>query len=146
MWNVICEMWKDITLEGQQMASVNCFQSSSLMCTLSLSTGVGFDREASVRCSLVHSQSVLQRRRKLRRRKTITGIPRQVQQDMGTAVCLLYCLSVPDLQVLSSPLSQLTVMLLFFFYVSLPEWFNPILFSGVPPFRLEQILHLPEFH
>lgn len=45
--------------------------------------GVGFDREASARCSLVHSQSVLQRRRKLRRRKTITGIPKRVQQDMG---------------------------------------------------------------
>ncbi|XP_056305075.1 actin remodeling regulator NHS [Danio aesculapii] len=47
-------------------------------------TGVGFDREASVRCSLVHSQSVLQRRRKLRRRKTITGIPRRVQQDLDS--------------------------------------------------------------
>ncbi|MGH0142455.1 UNVERIFIED_CONTAM: hypothetical protein FKN15_076623 [Acipenser sinensis] len=46
-------------------------------------TGVGFDREASVRCSLVHSQSVLQRRRKLRRRKTISGIPRRVQQEIG---------------------------------------------------------------
>lgn len=45
--------------------------------------GVGFDREASARCSLVHSQSVLQRRRKLRRRKTITGIPKRVQHDMG---------------------------------------------------------------
>ncbi|XP_028837200.1 Nance-Horan syndrome protein isoform X2 [Denticeps clupeoides] len=47
-------------------------------------TGVSFDREASARCSLVHSQSVLQRRRKLRRRKTITGIPRRVQQDMDS--------------------------------------------------------------
>ncbi|XP_051736108.1 actin remodeling regulator NHS isoform X3 [Ctenopharyngodon idella] len=47
-------------------------------------TGVGFNREASVRCSLVHSQSVLQRRRKLRRRKTITGIPRRVQQDLDS--------------------------------------------------------------
>uniref|UniRef100_A0A3B3Z645 Nance-Horan syndrome b (congenital cataracts and dental anomalies) n=1 Tax=Poecilia mexicana TaxID=48701 RepID=A0A3B3Z645_9TELE len=47
-------------------------------------TGVGFDREASARCSLVHSQSVLQRRRKLRRRKTITGIPKRVQQDMDS--------------------------------------------------------------
>ncbi|XP_063067975.1 actin remodeling regulator NHS [Engraulis encrasicolus] len=47
-------------------------------------SGVGFDREASARCSLVHSQSVLQRRRKLRRRKTITGIPRRVQQDMDS--------------------------------------------------------------
>ncbi|XP_061089932.1 actin remodeling regulator NHS-like [Conger conger] len=45
---------------------------------------VGFDREASVRCSLVHSQSVLQRRRKLRRRKTISGIPRRVQQDLDS--------------------------------------------------------------
>lgn len=45
--------------------------------------GVGFDREASARCSLVHSQSVLQRRRKLRRRKTITGIPKRVQHDIG---------------------------------------------------------------
>lgn len=45
--------------------------------------GVGFDREASARCSLVHSQSVLQRRRKLRRRKTITGIPKRVHHDMG---------------------------------------------------------------
>ncbi|XP_018584956.2 Nance-Horan syndrome protein-like isoform X1 [Scleropages formosus] len=44
-------------------------------------SGIGFDREASVRCSLVHSQSVLQRRRKLRRRKTISGIPRRVQQE-----------------------------------------------------------------
>ncbi|XP_033867939.2 actin remodeling regulator NHS-like isoform X2 [Acipenser ruthenus] len=47
-------------------------------------TGVGFDREASVRCSLVHSQSVLQRRRKLRRRKTISGIPRRVQQEIDS--------------------------------------------------------------
>ncbi|XP_055040281.2 actin remodeling regulator NHS isoform X2 [Misgurnus anguillicaudatus] len=47
-------------------------------------TGVGFDRDASARCSLVHSQSVLQRRRKLRRRKTITGIPKRVQQDMDS--------------------------------------------------------------
>ncbi|XP_062871583.1 actin remodeling regulator NHS isoform X2 [Trichomycterus rosablanca] len=44
-------------------------------------TGAGFDRDASVRCSLVHSQSVLQRRRKLKRRKTVAGIPRRVQQD-----------------------------------------------------------------
>ncbi|XP_061593904.1 actin remodeling regulator NHS isoform X2 [Cololabis saira] len=45
-------------------------------------TGLGFDRDASVRCSLVHSQSVLQRRRKLRRRRTVAGVPRQVQRDL----------------------------------------------------------------
>ncbi|XP_061153272.1 actin remodeling regulator NHS-like isoform X1 [Syngnathus typhle] len=42
-------------------------------------TGVGFDRDASVRCSLVHSQSLLQRRKKLRRRRTVAGVPRQLQ-------------------------------------------------------------------
>ncbi|XP_060934822.1 actin remodeling regulator NHS [Limanda limanda] len=47
-------------------------------------TGLGFDRDASVRCSLVHSQSLLQRRRKLRRRRTVAGIPRQVQQDLDS--------------------------------------------------------------
>ncbi|XP_014848435.1 PREDICTED: Nance-Horan syndrome protein-like isoform X2 [Poecilia mexicana] len=47
-------------------------------------TGVGFDRDASVRCSLVHSQSLLQRRRKLRRRRTVAGFPRQVQQDFDS--------------------------------------------------------------
>uniref|UniRef100_A0A3Q3DNL2 NHS actin remodeling regulator n=1 Tax=Hippocampus comes TaxID=109280 RepID=A0A3Q3DNL2_HIPCM len=52
-------------------------------CIIPINVTVGFDREASARCSLVHSQSVLQRRRKLRRRKTITGIPKRVQQDMA---------------------------------------------------------------
>ncbi|KAM6938741.1 actin remodeling regulator NHS [Lycodopsis pacificus] len=47
-------------------------------------TGVGFDRDASVRCSLVHSQSVLQRRRKLRRRRTVAGVPRQVQRGLDS--------------------------------------------------------------
>uniref|UniRef100_A0A4W5K7Z4 Uncharacterized protein n=1 Tax=Hucho hucho TaxID=62062 RepID=A0A4W5K7Z4_9TELE len=46
-------------------------------------TGVQFHRDASVHCSLIHSQSILQRRRKLRRRKTVIGIPRSVQQDLG---------------------------------------------------------------
>lgn len=53
-----------------------------LTCPIS-AAGVGFDRDASVRCSLVHSQSLLQRRRKLRRRRTVAGFPRQVQQDFG---------------------------------------------------------------
>ncbi|XP_017279003.1 Nance-Horan syndrome protein isoform X3 [Kryptolebias marmoratus] len=47
-------------------------------------TGLGFDRDASVRCSLVHSQSLLQRRRKLRRRRTVASFPRQVQQDLDS--------------------------------------------------------------
>ncbi|XP_037554258.1 Nance-Horan syndrome protein [Nematolebias whitei] len=47
-------------------------------------TGLGFDRDASVRCSLVYSQSLLQRRRKLRRRRTVACVPRQVQQDLDS--------------------------------------------------------------
>uniref|UniRef100_A0A1A8C0N7 Nance-Horan syndrome a n=3 Tax=Nothobranchius kadleci TaxID=1051664 RepID=A0A1A8C0N7_NOTKA len=47
-------------------------------------TGLGFDRDVSVRCSLVHSQSLLQRRRKLRRRRTVAGVPRPVQQDLDS--------------------------------------------------------------
>lgn len=62
-----------------------CLAGTECLYFLFFFTGVGFDREASARCSLVHSQSVLQRRRKLRRRKTITGIPKRVQQDMGMA-------------------------------------------------------------
>ncbi|XP_042190110.1 Nance-Horan syndrome protein [Callorhinchus milii] len=47
-------------------------------------TGVGFERQVSGRYSFVHPQSVLQRRRKLRRRKTISGIPRRVPQEIDS--------------------------------------------------------------
>ncbi|XP_068614899.1 actin remodeling regulator NHS-like [Brachionichthys hirsutus] len=68
---------------SDQKASADSNSISSCIIPINV-TGVGFDREASARCSLVHSQSVLQRRRKLRRRKTITGIPKRVQQDMDS--------------------------------------------------------------
>ncbi|XP_061680202.1 actin remodeling regulator NHS-like isoform X2 [Syngnathoides biaculeatus] len=42
-------------------------------------TGAGFDRDAGARRSLVHSQSLLQRRRKLRRRRTLAGVPGQLR-------------------------------------------------------------------
>ncbi|XP_017342192.1 actin remodeling regulator NHS isoform X2 [Ictalurus punctatus] len=64
-------------MKSQSQAIVSCVVPIDV-------TGAGFDRDASVRCSLAYSQSVLQRRRKLRRRKTITGIPRQVQQDLDS--------------------------------------------------------------
>ncbi|XP_076846228.1 actin remodeling regulator NHS isoform X2 [Brachyhypopomus gauderio] len=51
-------------------------------CTVPIDvTGAGFDREASVRYSLVHSQSVLQRRRKPRRRRTGVAVPRRGQHE-----------------------------------------------------------------
>ncbi|XP_026995503.2 Nance-Horan syndrome protein [Tachysurus fulvidraco] len=64
-------------MKSQSQAIVSCVVPIDV-------TGAGFDRDASVRCSLVYSQSVLQRRRKLRRRKTITGIPRPVCQDLDS--------------------------------------------------------------
>ncbi|KAM9445130.1 actin remodeling regulator NHS [Clarias gariepinus] len=64
-------------MKSQSQAVVSCLVPIDV-------TGAGFDRDASVRSSLVYSQSVLQRRRKLRRRKTITGIPRQLQQDFDS--------------------------------------------------------------
>ncbi|XP_047231234.1 Nance-Horan syndrome protein isoform X2 [Girardinichthys multiradiatus] len=70
-------------------------------------TGVGFDRDASVRCSLVHSQSLLQRRRKLRRRRTVAGIPRQVQQDFDFDERTVIVHTTADI----SPTEELTIHL-----------------------------------
>ncbi|XP_055500900.1 actin remodeling regulator NHS isoform X2 [Leucoraja erinacea] len=47
-------------------------------------TGVGFERQVIGRYSFAHPQSALQRRRKLKRRKTISGLPRRVQQEIGS--------------------------------------------------------------
>ncbi|XP_072440542.1 actin remodeling regulator NHS isoform X2 [Chiloscyllium punctatum] len=47
-------------------------------------TGVGFERQVIGRYSFVHPQSVLHRRRKLKRRKTISGIPRRVHQEIDS--------------------------------------------------------------
>ncbi|XP_051870471.1 actin remodeling regulator NHS isoform X3 [Pristis pectinata] len=46
-------------------------------------TGVGFERQIIGRYSFAHPQSALQRRRKLKRRKTISGLPRRVQQEIA---------------------------------------------------------------
>ncbi|XP_019742313.1 Nance-Horan syndrome protein [Hippocampus comes] len=74
---------ENVSHSDQKTTSDDSLAVSSCIIPINV-TGVGFDREASARCSLVHSQSVLQRRRKLRRRKTITGIPKRVQQDMDS--------------------------------------------------------------
>lgn len=64
-------------IKSQSQAVVSCVVPIDI-------TGAVFDRDASVRCSLVYSQSVIQRRRKLRRRKTIPGFSRQEQQDLDS--------------------------------------------------------------
>ncbi|XP_059842687.1 NHS-like protein 1 isoform X3 [Hypanus sabinus] len=47
-------------------------------------TGESFDRQASCRRSLVHSDSPLRRTTKIKRRRTITGLPEAVQKELGT--------------------------------------------------------------
>ncbi|XP_062912532.1 NHS-like protein 1 isoform X2 [Mobula hypostoma] len=47
-------------------------------------TGESFDRQASCRRSLVHSNSPLRRTTKIKRRRTITGLPEAVQKELGT--------------------------------------------------------------
>ncbi|KAM3856606.1 NHS-like protein 1 isoform 6-T6 [Vipera latastei] len=47
-------------------------------------TGENFDRQASIRRSLIYTDSVVRRPKKMKRRKTITGIPDNIQRELGT--------------------------------------------------------------
>ncbi|KAM3856602.1 NHS-like protein 1 isoform 2-T2 [Vipera latastei] len=46
-------------------------------------TGENFDRQASIRRSLIYTDSVVRRPKKMKRRKTITGIPDNIQRELG---------------------------------------------------------------
>ncbi|XP_067844537.1 NHS-like protein 1 [Heptranchias perlo] len=48
-------------------------------------TGESFDRQAGTRRSLVRSDTALRRPAKIKRRKTITGLPENIQKELGTA-------------------------------------------------------------
>ncbi|XP_075270064.1 NHS-like protein 1 isoform X9 [Opisthocomus hoazin] len=50
-------------------------------------TGENFDRQASIRRSLIYTDTVVRRPKKVKRRKTITGIPDNIQKELavGTA-------------------------------------------------------------
>ncbi|XP_072499545.1 NHS-like protein 1 isoform X3 [Notamacropus eugenii] len=47
-------------------------------------TGENFDRQASLRRSLIYTDTVVRRPKKVRRRKTITGIPDSIQKELAT--------------------------------------------------------------
>ncbi|XP_069786820.1 NHS-like protein 1 isoform X2 [Narcine bancroftii] len=51
-------------------------------------TGESFDRQAGNRRSLVHSNTPLRRPTKIKRRKTITGLPESVQKELGSGQSL----------------------------------------------------------
>ncbi|XP_034526676.1 NHS-like protein 1 [Ailuropoda melanoleuca] len=48
-------------------------------------TGENFDRQASLRRSLIYTDTLVRRPKKVKRRKTITGIPDNIQKELGMA-------------------------------------------------------------
>ncbi|XP_036405492.1 NHS-like protein 1 isoform X2 [Megalops cyprinoides] len=46
-------------------------------------TGENFDRQASIRRSLVNTDTVVRRSKKVKRRKTITGVPDNIQKELA---------------------------------------------------------------
>ncbi|NWV91740.1 NHSL1 protein, partial [Machaerirhynchus nigripectus] len=46
-------------------------------------TGENFDRQASIRRSLIYTDTVVRRPKKVKRRKTITGIPDNIQKELA---------------------------------------------------------------
>uniref|UniRef100_A0ABM5G3C5 NHS-like protein 1 isoform X4 n=1 Tax=Pogona vitticeps TaxID=103695 RepID=A0ABM5G3C5_9SAUR len=63
-------------------------------------TGENFDRQASIRRSLIYTDTVVRRPKKVKRRKTITGIPDSIQRELavgtGKSDFRSHSLCVPD--------------------------------------------------
>ncbi|XP_063165431.1 NHS-like protein 1 isoform X2 [Candoia aspera] len=62
-------------------------------------TGENFDRQASIRRSLIYTDIVVRRPKKVKRRKTITGVPDSIQRELvGNGKCDIrgHSLCVPD--------------------------------------------------
>ncbi|XP_075718540.1 NHS-like protein 1 [Rhinoderma darwinii] len=47
-------------------------------------TGENFDRQANIRRSLIHTDTVVRRPKKVNRRKTITGVPDNIQKELAS--------------------------------------------------------------
>uniref|UniRef100_A0A8C0M2F4 Uncharacterized protein n=1 Tax=Canis lupus familiaris TaxID=9615 RepID=A0A8C0M2F4_CANLF len=47
--------------------------------------GENFDRQASLRRSLIYTDTLVRRPKKVKRRKTITGVPDNIQKELGMA-------------------------------------------------------------
>uniref|UniRef100_A0A8C6Z8S7 Secreted protein n=1 Tax=Nothoprocta perdicaria TaxID=30464 RepID=A0A8C6Z8S7_NOTPE len=56
-----------------------------LLCLFYRAVGENFDRQASIRRSLIYTDTVVRRPKKVKRRKTITGIPDNIQKELGMA-------------------------------------------------------------
>lgn len=71
------------TLHGKNACSslTACLLSTPAL--LTWSPGQTFDRQASVRRSLINTDTLARRPKKVKRRKTISGLPDNVQQELG---------------------------------------------------------------
>ncbi|XP_025056114.1 NHS-like protein 1 isoform X3 [Alligator sinensis] len=49
-------------------------------------TGENFDRQASIRRSLIYTDTVVRRPKKVKRRKTITGVPDNIQKELAVGM------------------------------------------------------------
>lgn len=58
----------------------------TLLCLFYYSAlGENFDRQASLRRSLIYTDTLVRRPKKVKRRKTITGVPDSIQKELGMA-------------------------------------------------------------
>ncbi|KPP63059.1 NHS-like protein 1-like [Scleropages formosus] len=58
-------------------------------------TGENFDRQASIRRSLVNTDTMGRRAKKVRRRKTITGVPDNIQKELGNGEFQSHSMYIP---------------------------------------------------
>lgn len=56
-----------------------------VLCLFYCTSGENFDRQASIRRSLIYTDTVVRRPKKVKRRKTITGVPDNIQRELGMA-------------------------------------------------------------
>lgn len=67
--------------------------------------GENFDRQASLRRSLIYTDTLVRRPKKVKRRKTISGIPDIIQKELGTVH--QHCVLLP---LLAAPIYRTNLM------------------------------------
>lgn len=82
----------------------------TLLCLFYYSTlGENFDRQASLRQSLIYTDTLVRRPKKVKRRKTITGVPDNIQKELGMAH--QNCILLPSLLLSITMLTSSVVLM-----------------------------------
>lgn len=63
------------------------------LCFLSL--GENFDRQASFRRSIANTDTIIRRPKRVQRRKTITGVPDNIQTELGIVLFIVLYYTSP---------------------------------------------------